>query len=174
MSHYTIPPHSVPWLSVSICPCLLQESGESGKKSRIFAALSTDLDPCFSLKDGHPALASSGLALHGAMRPRISRKSVLGTAASANWNTTSREGSRDPGLQGECKEGTARSCRAGPSLLYGKKKSSLWEVDAVALSWGVGYSSRPINTSLASCLTVRTCCNSVRAWARFCWAVARA
>jgi hypothetical protein len=40
---------------------------------------------------GHPSPANSGLDLNRPIRSRISRKSVLGTTASAIWNTTYRE-----------------------------------------------------------------------------------
>jgi len=47
--------------------------------------------PDFLSTGGHPAPASFGLALNCPIRPRISRKSSLGTATSAIWNTTYRE-----------------------------------------------------------------------------------
>ena len=45
----------------------------------------------FSSATHHPALARSGLTLNRPIRPRISRKSVLGTTTSAIRNTTYRQ-----------------------------------------------------------------------------------
>ena len=63
--------------------------------------------------------------------------------------------------------------RMGPSASYEEKVLFVSDRSG-AFSLNIGYSSRPIKTSLASCLMVSTCCNSVRAFARFCLAASRA